>query len=120
MGELERLQLHSGTVWNPPVTQTKQYNIGVHFYSSGRCRYKKNYIYRPIISAVPIYPPSLVKCTVEIKEHDPLSAAGIVQMTVGLQVYEGIFNSNSPAISQLKGLLIVYCLLTQVGQQESL
>lgn len=63
-----------------------------------------------------------VKCTGEIKEHDPRSAACFVQMTVGWlkQVDDGVFNANSTTISELQGVLICSSLLTQVGQQESL
>ncbi|MEQ2313176.1 hypothetical protein AMECASPLE_038982 [Ameca splendens] len=54
------------------------------------------------------------------KEHNPHSAAGFVQMTVGLlkQMFDGIFNSNSTEISKLKGLLIFYSLLPQVSKQK--
>ena len=58
------------------------------------------------------------KCTGEIREHDPHSAACFVQMTVGSlkQVYNGIFNSNPTTISKLQWVLEGASLVIQVEQ----
>ena len=59
-----------------------------------------------------------VKLSEEMEEHDPHSAACLIQMNVSLvkQVYDGVFNSNPTTISKLQWVLKRTGLFTQVGQ----